>query len=142
MPGKKLYIYSTLTNSQKYTKWSKPAEAGALPAVVHEVVVHGGANLSTGTKSAPYFHTPRGVMTPIDESDLAILKENEEFQNHVKRGFISVRDDIVDPEVAVAAAMKQQDRSAPFTPNSPEMQKPETEDQTELKVVSNKAKSA
>jgi hypothetical protein len=114
------YIYSTLTNHQKYTTYIVPADKHMLPEPVHSVVIAGGANLADKK-----LVTPRGVATKVSDEDFEHLKKNEQFQAHVKNGFITYRDDKVDPEVAVAAGMKQQDTSAPYTPNSPELNQPD-----------------
>jgi hypothetical protein len=114
------YVYSTLTSDQIYTKWSTPAD-GSIPEVEHEVNIKGGANLSD-----KHFVTPRGVVTRITDADYEYLvgkgledmfSGNSVFKKHVKNGFITVRKDSVDPEIAVAAGMKQKDQSAPVTPN-------------------------
>ena len=80
-------------------------------------------------------------MTEITEEDYAELQKNSVFKTHEKNGFITVRHDNVHPEVAVAADMKQFDSSAPLTPHSPELNRPEKEDEgiTATKVTTNKA---
>lgn len=132
----KIYVYSTLTNSQKYTNWVRGAE-GQLPQQEFSILIKGGANLSRG--AFPHFETPRGVVTIITEEELAQLETNHDFNAHIKNGFVTVRKDSVDPEVAVAAGMKQQDESAPYTPNSPELHKADNADGPGLKVAAEKA---
>ncbi len=111
----KYFVYSTLTNDQRYINWSKPPEGSALSEIMHEVFIAGGSNRAT-----KHFVTPLGVMTEITEQDYAELQKNSSFKNHEKNGYITVRDVKVDPEVAVAADMKQFDNSAPKTPMSVE----------------------
>lgn len=134
--SERIYVYSTLTNDQLYTKWSQP-DVGQLNERLHQVFIKGGSNMSSG--SFPHFITPRGVSTPISEEDFAYLMgENHDpaspnflkdgdidFKNHMKRGFIQVSREKVDPEVAVAKGMEFADKSAPLTPQSPEFNKPD-----------------
>ena len=105
------YVYSTLTSPQLYTSYT-PGVEGGLPQVAYEVRIEGGSNVAN-----KHFVTPRGVVTKITEEDYLHLQENSQFKRHEKNGFITVRNDNVDPEVAVAKGMNQKDDSAPVTPN-------------------------
>lgn len=105
------FVYSTLTNDQLYTNWLPPVERGSLPIKDTEVLIKGGANRAT-----KMLITPRGVVTEVDDEQLAALEKNYDFNRHTKAGHIRVRSDEVHPEVAVAADMKQKDESAPLTP--------------------------
>ena len=108
------FIYSTLTADQLYTAWTTPPKGG-MAAIKHQVRVKGGANVANNHKV-----TPRGVRTEVTREDMEILKDLHVFQQHMKNGFITIREEKIDPEVAVAAEMEQKDKSAPFTPESRE----------------------
>lgn len=109
----RIFIYSTLTAPQEYTVYS-PVDLSnqiVIPSVIESVKIAGGANVADSRQI-----TLRGVRTEVTEEQLDILKRVPLFLEHEKRGFITVRSDKVDPEVA-AAEMKQKDDSAPVTPN-------------------------
>lgn len=109
----RIFIYSTLTAPQEYTNYAEVDLKNTIqiPAVVESVHIEGGANVADSRQV-----TLRGVRTEITEDQYDILKRNASFNEHVKRQFITVRFDKVDPEVA-AADMKQKDDSSPLTPN-------------------------
>ena len=110
----RVQVYSTMSTDTRYTLW-KRAEPGSAPEPIREVLIKGGANVAT-----KLLVTPRGIRTEISEEDYEQLKLDETFKRHLDGGFIQIRKDIVDPEVAVAAGMKQKDSSAPLTPESEE----------------------
>lgn len=114
--GKKMakhYVYSTLTNDTKYVRYA-PARANGAPNVeLDSVLIAGGAN-----RADKHLITPRGVMTQVTDEQLEMLQNNEAFKRHVEQGYMLVRTDRVDPEVAVAADMEQRDGAAPLTPNT------------------------
>ena len=112
----KYFIYSTLTADQKYTAWTTP-EKGGIPAVRRQVLIRGGTNVAN-----KFLVTPRGVCTEVSEEDYGLLQQDHTFLLHKKNGFITVREEKVDPEVAVAADMEQKDASAPLTPESTEFE--------------------
>lgn len=132
----KIFAYSTLTNDQLYQQYA-PGVEGGLPEKTNAVLIKGGSNMSSG--SFPHFITPLGVATPLTEEQLQILSGGQldmkasdflktgdfDFKKHMRDGFITIRRDRVDPEVAVAADMAQADKSAPLTPESPEFNKPD-----------------
>lgn len=105
----KAYVFSTLTCDQLYTNWIK---GGADVAIVErQILVKGGAGVANDR-----IITPRGVVTEIDEEDIAILEQNEVFKIHQKNGFVMIERKAADPE-KVAADMASRDGSAPLTPN-------------------------
>jgi hypothetical protein len=110
----RIYIYSTLSSDQQYTSW-KPPPPGGSPELERQVVIKGGANVAS-----KFLVTPIGARTEVSEDDLEFLETNNVFKRHVEGGYIRVRKEKVDPEVAVAAGMKQRDQSAPLTPESSE----------------------
>lgn len=109
-----IFIFSTLTSDQIYAMWSPPP-AGGVARIERQVKIKGGANVAS-----KLLVTPVGVRTQVTEEELDLLEKNHTFNRHVAGGFIQVRKDKVDPEVAVAADMEQRDKSAPYTPESPE----------------------
>lgn len=108
----RIFVYSTLTCDQNYTNWHPAPEGNPIAEPAYSVLIKGGANVADR-----YSLTARGIRTEITEQDLEELKKNQSFLRHEQKGFITVREDKVDAEVAVAAGMKQKDDSAPVTPN-------------------------
>lgn len=106
-----LFVYSTLTNDQKYTMWE--TSPNGLPTPKAQVLIKGGANLAN-----KQLITPRGVRTMITEQELEVLKQIHDFQVHMKNGFVVVSKEELDPVKVVADGMKQKDDSAPVTPES------------------------
>ncbi len=103
------YVYSTLSCDNLYTGYTS---GGAdLPQIDAQVHIKGGSNVIDKR-----LFTPLGVVTEIDESQLAVLEQNEDFKLHKNNGFITIEKRKVDAEVA-AANMELKDRSAQITPN-------------------------
>lgn len=112
----KLYVYSTLTNSQTYTGW-RQAGANDLPVQEWAVTINGGTNLAN-----KHLVTPRGVVTEITAEQEALLQTNMVFQLHVKNGFIKIDKKSVDAEI-VAADLEGRDKSSPIVPEDYEDEK-------------------
>lgn len=110
MSNKSIYVYSTLSNDNRYVNHA-PGGADLPEAIGDGVLIKGGANIPDGR-----LETPHGVVTRVSEDELAYLNENYLFGLHQKNGFITVRKDKVEAEVA-AADMQGADASAPMTPN-------------------------
>lgn len=108
MAGKKIYVYSTLANDQKYTNWTDGG--GDIKIPTSAVLIKGGAGVANDR-----IVTPMGVVTEIDEDQHAILQQNPGFLDHEKKGFVKVERRQADPE-KVAADMDRNDPSAPITP--------------------------
>lgn len=106
--GKKAFVFSTLANDQKYTNWLPGGGDVSIPD--RAILIKGGAGIANDR-----FVTPLGVMTEIEEDDIAELEANKVFQLHVKNGFITVQKRSADAE-KVAADMNRTDPSAPKTP--------------------------
>ena len=114
------YIFSTLTASQVYTRTA--AGGGDLPKTVAEVFIAGGTNVPD-----KHLVTPLGVMTEVDDEQMAVLAENKIFQLHVKNGFIKIEKKPTAPE-KVAADMNTRSPDAPmvdqdFTPDEKPVEK-------------------
>lgn len=116
-----MYIFSTLTASQKYPIWVR-TKGHDIPRIDSYVLVHGGANLPSKV-----LVTPRGVMTTISDEEYDRLKDSPGFKQHVENGFLTVEDKPHDPD-NVAGEMQPKDTSAPTVPEDFEKagQKPPT----------------
>jgi len=101
------YIFSTLSCSQKYTKYHHGG--GDLPIIGESILIKGGANIADRN-----IHTPRGVMTAISDEEYAELENNPMFQTHKRNGYISVEKIDRDIEKAVAE-LSGRDECAPLT---------------------------
>lgn len=100
--SKRIFILSTLSADQLYTTWV--AGGADLPKIAKQVFVAGGANVANRK-----LVTPQGVVTEVDEDDLAALETNEVFQLHKTNGYITVSK--TKPGDADAAAASQEQRS-------------------------------
>lgn len=99
------HIYSTLANSNEYVKYSEHGPKG-INVAERSVLIKGGAGINRR-----HIQTPLGVHTAVEDDDFEWLKEDFSFKQHQKNGFITVRKDKVDPEVAAAnMATRQFDR--------------------------------
>lgn len=107
--GTRVYVYSTLANDQRYTEWHD--SGNDLPIEGRGVFIKGGTGVANDR-----LITPIGVMTEIDESELAILEKCPIFNMHRKNGFVTVEKSKVDAE-KVAADLSLEDASAPMTPS-------------------------
>ena len=100
-------IYSTLTSSQRYTKWRTGSD---VHSVDKEVLIKGGANVADKA-----FTTPKGVVTIVTDAQLALLESNPSFNRHVERGFILVEKGKSQGDVEKAISdMVGRDDSAPL----------------------------
>ena len=104
--AKEYFIYSTLANSQIYVGYR--VGPNDIPTMDEGTQVHikGGAGVADRNGVAPF-----GVLTKVTDEQLGYLKSNDGFNEHVKRGFLQIRDSKVDTEVA-AADMEPRDNSA------------------------------
>lgn len=110
-----MYIYSTLSNSQMYTKYS-PAPEGGVSRVEKTVLINGGANVANKN-----IITPRGVVTEISEEEYNLIKENTLFKTHVANGYISVEAKKAEVE-KVVTNMESRSQDAPLTPEDYEIE--------------------
>lgn len=110
----KAYVFSTLACDQAYTEWN--ASGADLKVKGRSVLIKGGTGVANDR-----IVTPLGVMTEVEEEDIAFLKANPAFKQHMDNGFVRIQTKSADPE-KVAADMQMNDKSAPLTPQSPEMQ--------------------
>ena len=104
------YIYSTLSNDQKYTLW-KVSTDGAPHTAIGSVLVHGRANVMNDKT----FDTPRGVMTHVTGDQLQQLCNSGSFVRHYKTGYLTVERVRENPE-KVAQDLVPKDKSAQLEP--------------------------
>ena len=109
------FVYSTGTCSTTYNIF-EDTNAKDISRVKHAILIKGGANVAN-----KHIVTPRGVVTEVSDSDLALLMKDPHFQQHMKAGFLSVEDHKVSAN-KVAKDMEPKDKSAPRTPEDPEFQ--------------------
>lgn len=102
-----VYIYSTLTSSNKYTFYKRFPNGQT--AVEKEILIAGGANVAD-----KHFITPRGVSTPVSDEDFEKLQSHPVFKKHVANGFIRFSKVKEDAD-KVAKDLEEKDKSAPLT---------------------------
>lgn len=111
------FVFSTLTSDQLYTEYLP--SANDLPTPGGQVLIRGGAGVMNDR-----IVTPHGVMTQVDDSQMAILMNVPAFREHAQNGYIKVLESEADPD-KVAADMASRDGSAPLVPQDlPEGQQP------------------
>lgn len=116
-------VYCTATNSTTYCVYDPELlkqPRAARNVVKDSVTIIGGAN---NAKQKGYLVTPKGVATVVTKKQLELLLQNKSFLRHQKAGFVLVEKDTdlpKDPDV-VAAGMNKKDKSAPITPDSPDV---------------------
>jgi hypothetical protein len=98
------YIYSTSSSDNEFRFFNRSPDGKPIPN--GGIVIRGGANVANKN-----FITPRGVVTTVSEEVLERLKTHPVFQRMVDKGFLSHRNDKVDPEKQ-AAEMATRDLSA------------------------------
>ena len=121
----RFYVFSTLTNDHVYTQWTRPSDPNMGPEIIpRPVLINGGANRATYPDGAQGRFTPRGVRTEVTEAQMEYLNGSTMFKRHLKKGFITVTTSKEESDL-VARDMQKKDNSAPLTPTSPELNKPE-----------------
>ena len=105
------YVYSTATCSSLYCFHKKTSDKD-LAVIEHQIEIKGGHGVAT----PKHCITPRGVVTPVSDSDLELLMQNDSFIKHMKAGFLTVDKKEVAPEKKIKD-MAQKDGSAPLTPS-------------------------
>lgn len=110
-----VYVYSTLSNDQRYRVYRS---GGIAPVVETEVFIRGKANVALRNKSGG-LETSLGAVTKITEEELEQLQKCYVFNIHVKNGHIKIEKGIKSLEKAkdlVAKSvedMNTKDDSAP-----------------------------
>lgn len=104
----RIYIYSTLSNDQRYQ-----LKDG------RSVLIAGKANVAN-----KQLVTPKGVVTPVSEDEFNLLQENIVFIAHAKNGFLSGDHSHQDPEVFAERNLEAADKSAQDTPTTAKKRNP------------------
>lgn len=113
------YVYSTATCSTAYVKYAPPASnessnrsSDGFNRIVKKVIINGGNGVAT-----KHLVTPIGSITFVSDEDLEFLLQDQNFQRHMKEGFITYDKKKVEPEKK-AKNMKDKDGSFPLTPKN------------------------
>ncbi len=96
----RIYIYSTLSNDQRYQLKNGTS-----------VLVTGKANVAN-----KQLVTPKGMVTVVSEDEFNLLQENIVFKAHSKNGFVSASHDKQDAETFAERNLEAADKSAQDTP--------------------------
>ncbi len=128
------HIFSTMANSNEYVKYSEHGPRG-INVAERSVLIKGGAGINKKN-----VQTPLGVHTMVEDEDMEWLKDDFSFKQHIKNGYITVRKQKTDPEVA-AANMVTRDQKTDACPIVPQdfNEKPAGKDLTAMKPRVNKA---
>jgi len=89
-----------------------PNIGDGIAVVERSITINGGANVV----DKKHIITPKGVVTEVNDEDLAILESIWLFKKHKENGFIRVEKKSVAVE-KVAADMQEKDKSAPVSPD-------------------------
>lgn len=102
-----MYVYSTLTNDQRYNIYADGG--GDVPVKTGSVLIRGG----TGLADKKTLVTPTGAIpTQITDEEHEKLKSNSVFVEHEKNGFVVVMKSREDGEKVATAGMETRDASA------------------------------
>ena len=82
--GKKAYVFSTLACDQRYISYV--TSPGGMATEERSVFVKGGTGVANDR-----IITPIGVMTEIDESEIALLEENPVWKIHASGGYVQIQ---------------------------------------------------
>ncbi len=103
------FVLSTMTNSVNYAFWDSSKVGadpgknglGALPVLIGEVLIRGGANMSTSNPNNVYgertkqengmpIWTPAGVVTEIPDDLVPAMEKHPVFSAHMEQGLVSI----------------------------------------------------
>jgi rRNA maturation endonuclease Nob1 len=126
-----MYIYSTLSCNQLYTKYA-PAPEGGVSRVDKTVLINGGANVANKN-----IITPRGVVTEISEEEYNLIKDNALFKTHIDNGYITVEAKSADVD-KVVVNMESRSQDAPLTPQDYEVEGKHETAKTTIKAKNRK----
>ena len=96
------YAVSTLTNDNEYAIYG-PLIPGSARQVIRSIVIKGRAGIP-----GKNVITPRGVVTPVTDEDIAALESNPVFNAHVQNGWITIEK--IDPRDGDKVAANQNER--------------------------------
>ncbi len=100
------YVLSKLANATCYNVYAK--SPSGVNIVTKRILIAGGADVTDKN-----LIMPEGVVTKIDNDELAILQENKVFQNHLEKGY--VRYYKTKPDVDKEAVKLSKDNSKQLT---------------------------
>ena len=103
------YVYSTATCGTDYNIYAETGNR-EIAIVKKKITINGGHGVANKN-----LVTPKGVMTAINDEDMALLEKDPHFKAHRDAGFLSIEKRKVEPE-KVAVNMPDKDKSAPLTP--------------------------
>lgn len=112
------YIYSTATCPTSYVKYETLKEesnrrgSSGYNKIIKQVKINGGHGIADRN-----LFTPQGVVTYVSEEDMEFLLQDENFQRHMKAGFMSYDKKKVEPSKK-SLNMCNRDGSAPLTPKN------------------------
>ena len=107
------YVYSTLSADNTYALYDNAGGAGGPQVQIAGVTIRGGSSVMQSGANVPGgLYTPFGVRTEVTDQQLDILESNTEFQNHVKRGFITVSNRKTQAEKVASSEMTKKDDAA------------------------------
>jgi hypothetical protein len=128
------HIFSTMVCDNTYVRYNAHGPRGINVAEA-EVLIKGGTGINKKN-----VQTPLGVHTLVSDEDMEWLKDDYSFKQHIKNGYIVVRKQKVDPEVAAAdmVTRNQKTDACPIVPQD-FTEKPAGKDLTAVKPKVNKA---
>lgn len=129
------HVFNTMANSTRYVKYAQAPQKD-LNVSERSVLIKGGSGVHQ-----KHLGTPLGVHTGVSEQDYEWLKDDPHFEQHVAKGYLTVRKAEVHPEVA-AADMVTHDRGTDACPVVPEDFKDDDKKETIRPVVNKKGKAA
>lgn len=110
------YVYSTLTCDNIFAIYS-PNTSHDLPVIEKSILIKGGHGVANKN-----LVTPQGVVTEVNDEDMALLEQDYHFRDQIKHGFIIVEKKLHTPE-KIAKDMALRDGSSPKVPSDFEVGK-------------------
>lgn len=130
MKSSSSFVLSTMTTGVAYTVYQ---DVAGLPTPVHKVLIHGGAGIPslrsgfgevTSNGEGQPVWTADGMITPVSDSDLALLLDHHVFKQHLEKGLVKVLNKDIrgnHKEVRKHAAGMEADGFRPLTPETLKM---------------------
>lgn len=99
------YIYSTASNDVNFVNWKKTSER-SVTIPEGNIKIKGGANVPNSN-----LMTPKGVVTPVTQSQLDFLEKNKLFNSLIDQGFLKITKNKIKISKAVKD-MEEKDKCA------------------------------
>lgn len=113
------YIYSTLSQDNKYTFYKKidvnGIDKGRLQEVEKEILIKGGTGVIDSRGQTAQF-----TEIKVTDEELAFLETHEVFKMHREKHFIVVTDKKIGDDNKITANMQKNDLSSQLTPSEAE----------------------